>query len=104
MKYLTYIFLAGLILLLVGCASETQPLPDIDVAVEEKITEERFRCIATFSTIKNSVVSQSNIPEEQLFSFKLKSFESPSRCDDVEGPQLRKCWELDSPIPHNHLL
>ena len=70
----------------------------------EKITEERFRCIATFSTIKNSVVSQSNIPEEQLFSFKLKSFESPSRCDDVEGPQLRKCWELDSPIPHNHLL
>ena len=34
------LFSAGLIFLLAACGSETQPLPDIDVAVEEKITEE----------------------------------------------------------------
>ena len=39
-KLIWIIALAGLILLLVSCASETQPLPDIDDAVEEKVTEE----------------------------------------------------------------
>ena len=61
MKYLTYIFLAGLILLLVGCASETQPLPDIDDAVEEKVTEETTKVVDTATPLP-TISSQPTVP------------------------------------------
>ena len=64
----------------------------------EKLREDKFRCTAAFEINKRSAVSQNNIPDELAFSFKLKDFESPSGCDALEEPQLRKCWELELPL------
>jgi hypothetical protein len=64
----------------------------------EKLSEDKFSCTATFEINKHSAVSQNNIPDELAFSFKLKDFESPSGCDALEEPQLRKCWELELPL------
>ena len=55
------LFSAGLILLLVGCASETQPLPDIDVAVEEKITEEIAKVALFLASDENTYITGQNI-------------------------------------------
>ena len=64
----------------------------------EQLREDKFRCTAAFEINKRSAVSQKNIPDELAFSFKLKDFESPSGCDALEEPQLRKCWELELPL------
>ena len=41
------LFSTGLIVLFTACVSETQPLPDIDDAVEEKVTEETTKVVDT---------------------------------------------------------
>ena len=55
------LFSAGILILLVGCASETQPLPDIDVAVEEKITEEIAKVVDTATPLP-TISSQPTVP------------------------------------------
>ncbi len=70
----------------------------------EKISEEKFRCIAMFRKSESSINPQNNIPDELPFTFKLKGFESPSGCDELEVRKLRKCWELESTIPSNNFL
>ena len=64
----------------------------------EKLRDDKFRCTAAFEINKRSAESQNNIPAELAFSFKLKDFESPSGCDALEEPKLRKCWELELPL------
>jgi len=62
----------------------------------EKLTKEKFRCLAVFRDAESSVDLQKNIPDEIAFNFKLKGFESPSGCNALEEPQLRNCWVLES--------
>jgi len=62
----------------------------------EKLTEENFRCFADLRDAESSVDLQKIIPDEMVFNFKLKGFESPSGCDALEEPKLRSCWELES--------
>ena len=62
----------------------------------EKLTDGNFRCLANLSNAKSSVDLQKIIPDEMVFNFKLKVFESPSGCDALEETKLRSCWELES--------
>ena len=62
MKLIVVVSLAGLILLLVGCASEAQPLPGIDVAVEEKITEEITKAVDTATPLPTAGAELTGIP------------------------------------------
>ena len=65
----------------------------------EKLTEDKFQCIAEFLHSKKSAASQKIIPDKLAFSFKLKGFTSPAGCDVLEEPKSRKCWELESTVP-----
>nr|MCS5545381.1 hypothetical protein [SAR324 cluster bacterium] len=64
-----------------------------------KLTEDKFQCIAEFLHLKKSSASQKIIPDKLAFSFKLKGFTSPAGCDVLEEPKSRKCWELESTVP-----
>ena len=65
----------------------------------EKLYNEKFVCLASFKSPKNGVVLQTDIPDELPFTFKLKGYESPAGCDGIKNPKLRKCWELETPLP-----
>ncbi|MBS1254401.1 MAG: hypothetical protein MAG581_00195 [Deltaproteobacteria bacterium] len=64
----------------------------------EKLTEEKFRCVAEFDSSEKMSVSKNNILDELTLAFKLKGFEGPAGCDDLNLPKVRKCWELESPL------
>jgi len=70
---------------------------DVKIKNLEKLGEDKFRCIASLKVNDNFVESQKIIPDELVFSFKLKEFESPKSCDALEKKQLRKCWVLELP-------
>ena len=66
----------------------------------ENLNDENFRCLASFNNLENGLASQTDIPNELTFTFKLKGYEGPSGCNDLNQPKLRKCWELETPNFH----
>tara|TARA_B100000579_G_C22675320_1_gene777672 strand:- start:11 stop:934 length:924 start_codon:yes stop_codon:yes gene_type:complete len=69
----------------------------------ENLNDETFRCLASFKSPKNALASQTYIPDELTFTFKLKEYEGPAGCNDIKQPKHRKCWELETPVPVNYL-
>ena len=67
----------------------------------EKLNDENFRCIASFKSSENGSSSQTRIPDELVFSFKLKGYEGPAGCNGLNQLKLRKCWELETLLPVN---
>ena len=67
----------------------------------EKLNDENFRCVASFNSPENGFASQTEIPDEVAFTFKLKGYEGPAGCNGLNQPKLRKCWELETPLPVN---
>ena len=67
----------------------------------EKLNDENFRCVATFNSPENGFASQTEIPDEVAFTFKLMGYEGPAGCNGLNQPKLRKCWELETPLPVN---
>ena len=67
----------------------------------EKLNDENFRCVASFNNPENGFALQTEIPDEVIFTFKLKGYEGPAGCNGLNQPKLRKCWELETPLPEN---
>ena len=67
----------------------------------EKLNDENFSCVASFNSLENGFASQTAIPDEVAFTFKLKGYEGPAGCNGLNQPKLRKCWELETPLPVN---
>jgi len=63
----------------------------------EKLNDENFRCVASLKKPGNCITSQTEIPDEVAFKFKLKEYKGPAGCNDLNQPKLRKCWELETP-------
>ena len=63
----------------------------------EELNDENFRCSASFYIPENVIASQTEIPDEVAFKFKLKEYKGPAGCNDLNQPKLRKCWELETP-------
>ena len=55
----------------------------------------------TLLTLRMVDESQTEIPDEVAFTFKLKGYEGPAGCNGLNQPKLRKCWELETPLPVN---
>tara|TARA_B100000945_G_scaffold119119_1_gene94764 strand:- start:602 stop:1552 length:951 start_codon:yes stop_codon:yes gene_type:complete len=67
----------------------------------ESLNEENFMCVASFNSVKNCILKQSEIPYELKLKFKLKGYKGPSGCNSINQSKLRKCWELDTHLPEN---
>ena len=67
----------------------------------ENINDEKFRCLASFNNPENGLALQTDIPNELTFTFKQKGSEGPAGCNDLNQTKLRKCWELETPLPAN---
>ena len=67
----------------------------------EKLNDENFRCVASFKKPGNGITSQTEIPDEVAFTFKLKGYEGPAGCNGLNQLKLRKCWELETLLPVN---
>ena len=55
----------------------------------EKLNDENFRCVASFNNLENGLASQTEIPDEVAFTFKLKRYECPTGCNCLNQPKLR---------------
>ena len=73
----------------------------VNISNVEKLNDEKFGCIASFNSPENSLASQTDIPDELPFTFKLKGYEGPAGCNGLNQPKMRKCWELETPLPVN---
>jgi len=71
----------------------------VKISNVEKSNYENFRCVASFDSPENGLESQTEIPDEVIFTFKLKGYEGPAGCNGLNQPKLRKCWELETPLP-----
>ena len=73
-------------------------LCDLEIKNIEKISENKFNCIAKFNFGKNLICTKKESQQEGEFSFVLKEFKNASGCDSIENPELRKCWEMEPPV------
>jgi len=68
---------------------------EIKIKNLKRNNENKFGCTAVFNSSNGPIYSQKNIPTELAFSFVLKEFMTPSGCDGIFEPTLRKCWEIE---------
>ena len=73
----------------------------VKISDVEIINDEKFKCVASFYSPENDPESQTDIPDELTFTFKQKGYESTASCNDLNQTKLRKCWELETPLPAN---
>ena len=73
----------------------------VRISALENINDENFKCIASFYSTENGPESQTDILDELTFTFKQKGYEGPAGCNDLNETKLRKCWELETPLPAN---
>jgi len=76
---------------------------EVKISDVESLNEENFRCLASFKSPVNGIASQTDIPDELTFTFKQKVFEGPADCNGLNQTKLRKCWELEAPLPVNNI-
>ena len=65
-----------------------------NIVLNYDLNDEYFRCDATFKSPENGIASQTEIPDEVTFTFKLRGYEGPANCNSLNQSKLRKCWEL----------
>ena len=73
----------------------------VKISDVEIINDENFKCVASFYSPENVSESQTDIPDELTFTFKQNGYEGPAGCNDLNQTKLRKCWELETPLPAN---